>query len=384
LEQIEIVPVTNSKDLRNFIMLPWKIYRDDPYWVPPLIVEMKKLLDRKRHPFLQHSSADFFLARRNGEWVGRIAAILNGNHNHFHNEKTAFFGFFESVNDKSVASALLSHAAHWAYERGIAELRGPANYSTNETAGMLVEGFDSCPFIMMPHNPAYYAELLDNAGFEKAMDLYAWWLLTEGGLNPKIVRVGEKVLKDENIRVRTIDMKHYDNEVDTIKKIYNDAWSNNWGFVPMTDDEFNHLAKDLKTVLDPRVLLIAEKNGEPVAFSLALPDINQALKKINGRLFPIGLPKLLYHVKKIKQVRVLALGIARKVQNANGIGAALYYESFRRGVEAGYESCEFSWTLENNDLINRSMKLFGARIYKRYRIYRKNIEEPGARSQKTE
>jgi hypothetical protein len=207
------------------------------------------------------------------------------------------------------------------------------------------------------------------------MDLYAWHLLTEKGLNPKIIRVGEKVLKDEGIRIRSINMKKFWDDVAIIKKIYNDAWSNNWGFVPMTDAEFKHMAKDMKPAIDPRVLLIAEKNCEPVAFSLALPDFNLAFKKVNGRLFPTGLLKLLYHARHIHQVRVLALGIAKKVQNFNGLGAALYYESFRRGVEAGYRSCEFSWTLEINDLINRSMSLFGAEIYKRYRIYRKQLQK---------
>jgi hypothetical protein len=373
MARVQIVPVTNSHEMQQFIRLPWKIYRSDPFWVPPLMIDMKNLLDRKKHPFFRHSSADFYLARRDGEWVGRIAAILNNNHNAYHQERTLFFGFFESVNDQEVASALLEKAVHRCREQGMMRVRGPMNYSTNETAGLLVEGYDSPPFIMMPHNPSYYAELVEQAGFGKAMDLYAWFLLTEKGLSPKITRVGEKVLRDQNIRVRSINMKQFWPEVQIIKKIYNDAWSTNWGFVPMTDEEFTHLAKDLKMVVDPRVVLIAEKNGEPVAFSLALPDVNQALKKINGRLFPLGLPRLLYHARRIRQVRVLALGISKKVQNWNGLGAALYYESFRRGVDAGYQSCEFSWTLENNDLINRSMQLFGAQIYKKYRIYEKGL-----------
>jgi hypothetical protein len=205
------------------------------------------------------------------------------------------------------------------------------------------------------------------------MDLYAWFLRTEKGLNPKIIRVGERVLREEKIHVRTLNKNRFWDEVEIIQKIYNDAWSENWGFVPMTDAEFRHMARDLKMIVDPRVVLIAEKNGEPVAFSLAIPDLNQALKKINGRLFPFGLPLLLYHARRIRQVRVLALGIAKKLQNWNGIGAALYYESFRRGVAAGYRRCEFSWTLETNDLINRSMRLFGAHPYKRYRIYKKDL-----------
>jgi hypothetical protein len=373
LSRIEIMAADSKSEVREFIRFPWKVYRNDPYWVPPLILDMKKLLDKSRHPFYGHSTAEFFLARRGGETVGRIAAIQNNNHNRFHNEQAAFFGFFESVNDSEIALALLDKVAQWAQERGMKELRGPMNFSTNETLGILVEGFDSNPCIMMTHNPPYYGELIEKAGFEKAMDLYAWFLLTEKGLNPKITRVGEKVLKDEGIRIRTLEMKRFWQEVDIIQGIYNDAWSNNWGFVPMTDAEFEHLAKDLKTIVDPRVVLIAERNRAPVAFSLALPDFNQALKRINGRLFPIGLPVLLYHARHINQVRVLALGIAKRIQNWSGIGAALYYESFRRGVAAGYRSCEFSWTLECNDLINRSMRLFGAEIYKRYRIYRKTI-----------
>jgi GNAT superfamily N-acetyltransferase len=373
LNRLEIFPVANARDLRQFIRLPWKIYRNDPYWVPPLLLDMKTLLNREKHPFFQHSSAEFFLARRDGELVGRIAAIQNNNHNNYHGERTAFFGFFESVNEKEVAAALLGQAASWARSRGLVQLRGPMNYSTNETLGLLVEGFDSSPCLMMTHNPPYYQELIESAGFEKAMDLYAWWLLTERGLNPKIVRVGEKVLKDQGIQVRTINMKKFREEVKIIKEIYNDAWSTNWGFVPMTDAEFEHMAKDLKTIVDPRVLLIAEKDGEPLAFSLALPDFNQALKKVNGRLFPFGLAKLIYYGRQVRQVRVLALGIVKKVQNWNGLGAALYYESFRRGVAAGYRSCEFSWTIESNDLINRSMQLFGAEIYKRYRIYQKAL-----------
>jgi hypothetical protein len=376
LSRLEITPLKSSRDMREFLHLPWEIYRNDPYWVPPLLLDMKKLLDRKKHPFFSHSEAELFLARSGGEPVGRIAAILNNNHNRYHGERTAFFGFFESINQKEVAAALLDQAAQWAKSKGMTQLRGPMNYSTNETVGLLVEGFDSSPCLMMTHNPPYYAEMIENAGFEKAKDLYAWWLLTEKGLNKKIERVGERVLRDQGIRVRMIDMKKFWEDVAVIKKIYNDAWSTNWGFVPMTDAEFEHMAKDLKTIVDPRVLLIAEKDGEPVAFSLALPDFNQALKKINGRLLPFGLPKLLYYGRHIQQVRVLALGIVKKLQNWNGFGAALYYESFRRGVAAGYRSCEFSWTLEDNDLINRSMRLFGAQIYKRYRVYERSLQEP--------
>ena len=373
MSQIEIIPVTDAATMRHFIRVPWTIYRHDPFWVPPLLAEMKKLFDRSRHPFFKHSRADFFLARRSGKYVGRIAAILNNNHNRFHNEKTAFFGFFECIDDREIAAALLDKAAQWARIQGMTELRGPANYSTNETVGLLIEGFDSSPYVMMPYNPRYYADLIEGAGFQKAMDLYAWWLKMESGLGPKIARVGRKVLAEANIQVRSIQMDCFWQEVEIIKRIYNDAWSNNWGFVPMTEEEFDYLAKELKLIVDPRIVLIAEKNGEPVAFSLALPDFNQALKKVNGRLFPFGLLRLIYFSRRIRQARVMALGVARKVQNWSGVGAALYYESFHRGLEAGYECGEFSWILENNYLMNRSLRHLGARLYKRYRIYRRLI-----------
>ncbi len=371
MDGLEIVPVRTRRERADFIRLPWAIYQNDPYWVPPLVSEMKTLLDVSRHPFFRHSSADFFLARRNGRWVGRIAAILNRNHNHFHKEKTAFFGFFETVNDMDVSSALLDCAGQWARDRGMLQLRGPANYSTNETTGLLIEGFDSFPCIMMPHNPPYYSDLIESSGFKKAMDLFAWDWNVNNVVNPKVERVARKLLRRAEVRVRPLDMRHFQREIEVIRDIYNDAWNGNWGFVPMTDAEFDHMAKSLKTIVDPRIVLIAEKRGAPVAFSLSIPDINPALKKVNGRLFPVGLPLLLYYSRRIRRVRTMALGVARKAQSWSGLGAALYYESFRRGTEAGYREGEFSWTLETNHMINRAIQLFDARVYKRYRIYQK-------------
>jgi hypothetical protein len=375
LSRIDIIPVENSRAMREFMLLPWKIYPGlrDQYWVPPLILDLKKLFDKKKHPFFLHSEADFFLARRNGETVGRIAAILNNNHNKFHHERCAFFGFFEAINDQAVATTLLEKAADWARKRGMTILRGPANYSSNDTIGLLVEGFDASPVILMTYNPRYYVDLIEKAGFGKAMDLYAWWMTSAHGINPKILRIGEKVLQEENIRLRTINMKNFWGEVEIIKKIYNDAWSTNWGFVPMTDEEFEFLAKDLKPVVNPSLVLIVEKESEPVGFSLSIPDYNVALKRINGRLLPFGLFKVLYHKRHINSVRVITLGVVRKLQTNSGIGAALYMETFRHCVAAGFPAGEFSWTLENNTLINRGMKLLGAEIYKRYRIYERPL-----------
>jgi hypothetical protein len=373
VSKIDIVEVKTSKQFHDFIMLPWDIYRGNKFWVPPLIMDMKKLLNKKTNPFFRHSTADFFLARRDGKTVGRIAAILNNNHNKFHNEQTGFFGFFESIEDPEVAEALLDRAAAWGQERGMKILRGPMNYSTNDTCGLLVEGFDKIPAILMPYNPPYYIELFERNKLRKAMDLYAWWGDSAAGLDEKIIRVGQAALAKEGIAIRTMDMKHFNDEVAIIKRIYNDAWSANWGFVPMTDAEFDHLAKDLKPVVNPKLVLIAMRGGDPIGFSLSLPDLNVALHKINGRLLPFGLPKVLYYSRKIHHVRVITLGVIRSLQKTRGLGAMLYMETFRRCVAAGYPAGEFSWTLENNDLINRGMEVLKGKIYKRYRIYEKEI-----------
>jgi hypothetical protein len=373
VSKIDIVEVKTSRQLREFILFPWEVYRGNKYWVPPLIMDMKKLLNKKTNPFFQHSTADFFLAKRDGKTAGRIAAILNNNHNKFHHEQTAFFGFFESIEDQEVADALLNHAAAWGRERGMNMLRGPMNYSTNDTCGLLIEGFDKIPAILMTYNPPYYIDLIERNSLRKAMDLYAWWGDHKEGIDEKIVRVGEAALRKQNIIIRTLDMKRFDDEVKIIKRIYNDAWSANWGFVPMTDAEFDHLAKDLKPVVNPKTVLIAMQGDEAIGFSLSLPDLNVALHKINGRLLPFGLLKVLYHSRKIHHVRVITLGVVRRLQKTRGLGAVLYLETFRRCVAAGFPAGEFSWTLENNDLINRGMELLKGKIYKRYRIYEKAI-----------
>ena len=373
MAKLEIVPVETGKDLKQFIMLPWKIYRNDPCWVPPLIMDMKKLLDRRKNPFFQHSEAEYFLARKDGEVVGRIAAILNNNHNAFHNERTGFFGFFECIENAEVAGALLSTAEAWVRERNQDRIRGPMNFSTNDTCGLLIEGFDTPPFILMPHNPPYYQQLLENAGYTKVQDMFAYRMYEEQGINPRIHKIAQIAREREGVRVRKLNMKRFWEELETVKKIYNDAWSKNWGFVPLTEAEIEHLARELKPVIDPDMVLFAEIEGEAVAFSLSLPDYNQALIKINGRLFPFGIFKLLYYARKINAVRVFTLGVMQKYQKSRGIGPLLYEETFLRGTRKGYTWGEFSWILESNKLMNSALKLLGAEIYKRYRIFEKPL-----------
>ena len=366
--EVEIRAVHTKRELNAFIKLPWKIYDGNPQWVPPLIASEKETLNKDKNPFFQHSEGEYFLAYKHGEIVGRIAALVNHNHNSFHNEKTGFFGFFESTNDQSVADALYEAAAEWIRERGMNIMRGPMNPSTNDTIGFLVDAFEYSPVIMMTYSPKYYLDLAEQFGFKKSMDVYAYWMNSTQPVPDKLVHVVEHLRKKQNIIFRDINMKKFWDEVDIIKQIYNDAWSRNWGFVPMTDDEFHHLAVDLKSTIEPDLVFVAEYNDKPVGFCLTLPDLNQALKKINGRLLPFGLIKLMYYAKKVNQARVITMGVIKECQR-RGIDALFYYETYKRGVAKGYRGAEFSWVLENNVMMNRAAQMMGGRVYKTYRIY---------------
>jgi len=372
VSNFEIHPVQTKKEFRNFIKLPWKIYKGNEYWVPPLISEEKKLLNKDLNPFFQHSEAEYFLAFKDGQIIGRIAAIVNYNHNDFHNEKTGFFGFFECIDEQEVANLLFSAAADWLRSKNMKIMRGPMNPSTNETIGFLVDAFDSSPQIMMTYNPPYYLDLSEKYGFKKSMDLYAYWMDSAQPLPEKLLRVAERVRKKAQLSFRSINMKNYWDEVKLIHEIYNTAWSYNWGFIPMSKEEFHHLAKDLKTTVETELAFIAEFDGKPVGFCLTLPDFNQALKKINGRLFPFGLLKLLYYSKKIDQIRVITMGVVKEYQK-RGIDSLFYLETYRRGVAKGYKGAEFSWVLENNTMMKRAAEMMGGKIYKTYRIYDYNL-----------
>ena len=373
MAELRVEPVSSKKDLKEFILLPWKVYRNDPNWVPPLILDMKNMLNKKKNPFFLHSDAEFFLARRGDEVVGRIAAILNNRHNEFHGEKTGFFGFFEVLPDYEAAAALFDTAAQWVKDRGMEVLRGPTNYSTNDTCAFLLEGFDSPPVILMTYNPPYYLEYSERYGFEKAKDLYAYFMSSDQPVPERLVRLSEAIRRRDDVVLRSVNMKRFWEEVETVFKIYNDAWSRNWGFVPLTHEEIKHIAKDLKQVIDPDLALIAEIKGEPAGFSLALPDINQALIKIrNGRLFPFGLPKLLWYMRKISGIRVFTMGVVHKYR-LRGIETLFYVETYRRGTGKGHRWGEFSWILEDNRMMNRAAQALGARVYKKYRIYEKPV-----------
>ena len=372
--QTEVRPVRTSRDKREFVELPYQLYRNSPHWIAPLRIAQKDILNTRRHPFYKTSDAEMFLAERDGRVVGRIMAILNHAHNEFHNERAGFFGFFEVEKDEQAAAALVEAARDWVRARGAEVIRGPVNPSTNYECGLLVEGFDLDPMVMMTYNPPYYAELLEACGMKKAMDLYAYDIAASYfNHSNKLQRVAERLRKKSNITVRTVNMKDFKNEVGIIRRVYNDAWSRNWGFVPMSEEEFDHMAKDLKQIVDPRVLLIAEQEIEgggrrPVGFLLAVPDINRALKKINGRLLPFGLLKLLWHSRKLSAVRVITMGGIVEFQNL-GIGSIFLDEIYRRAPAAGLPTGEMSWILENNVMMNRAAELVGGRRSKVYRIY---------------
>jgi hypothetical protein len=349
------------------------VQKTDPCWVPPLLIDQKSFFDKK-HPFYEHGEVCSWLARstQGGEILGRVSAIVNHRHNEFHEDKTGFFGFFECVNDSDVAQLLLIECAHFLRQRRMTAMRGPMSFSTNEECGMLYEGFDTPPTIMMPHNPPYYNRLMEECGLGKAMDLLSYEM-PAGGISDRIIRVGQKLESRLKIKIRPFNKKDFWGEVALLKSVYDKAWTKNWGFVPMTEHEIHHLAQNLKLIYDPRLLYFAEAaDGTTVGFCLALPDINQVLIRMNGRLLPTGILTLLAGRRKINRVRVLLMGVIESYR-VRGIDTVFYYRIHRDGVSAGYKWAEFSWILENNKMMNDAAIGMGGTLYKRHRVWEKHL-----------
>ncbi|PKK82239.1 MAG: N-acetyltransferase [candidate division Zixibacteria bacterium HGW-Zixibacteria-1] len=369
-QEVNVIEVESSKLLNTFITLPFKLYKDDPNWVAPLLIERKEFFNKKKNPFYRGAKTKLFIAMRENEPVGRIATCINYNHNVFHSEHVGFFGFFDCIDDYDVAAKLLKVAMITLKSEGMEKMRGPANFSTNHEVGFLVDGFDSPPVIMNPYNPPYIPKLAEKFGLKKVMDLYAFMMTDELPLSDRILKVVERIKERNKVTIRPLDLSHFDEELKKINYIYNNAWSDNWGFVPMPEEEFYHMGKDLKQIVDPDLVLIAEIDGEPVGFSMALPDMNIVLKKLNGRLFPFGMLKLLWHMKirrKIDGVRVMTMGVVHKYQK-RGIDNVFYVETFNRGTAKGYKWAELSWILETNELMCRAAESLGAKLYKKYRM----------------
>ncbi len=367
---IEIKKLTNSKsDRKKFIKFAWEIYKGDPNWVPPLIMDKLKILDKNKNPFFKRAEMDLFMAYRDGKPVGRIAAIKNDAHNHYHNENIGFFGFFESINDQEVANKLFDTAKAWIKERGLTDMRGPANPSSNDEYGLLIEGFDDPPRLMMTYNPKYYIDLIENYGLKKIKDLYAYKIEHDKVRKEnKISRVAELAKKRYNVKLTEINMKDFKNELEKVKYVYNKAWAPNWGFIPMTDEEIDLLAKDLKPIVDPSLVLFAEVNGETVGFSLVMPDYNEIFINMNGRLFPFGIFKLFTQRKKITWARIITLGIIPEYQQ-RGIAAIFFDAIIDRAHARGIDKGEASWVLEDNLMMTRSAEMMKGELYKKYRIY---------------
>lgn len=378
---LTIERVENKKQLREFIKVPWMVYKDDPKWVPWLYFERLEFFDKNKNHFFTHAEADYFIARRDGKPVGTIAAILNYRHNEFQEENVAHFGVFELLNDAEAAAALLQTACTWAKERGVDKILGPANLSSNDEWGMLLEGYDDPPVVLMPYNPPYYHDFMAANGFVKAMDLLSWDVplepLNKGNAMPeKVVRVVNALREKANLKLRPLNMNDLDNEIERLKKVYNSAWEKNWGFVPLTDDELDHLVNSLKPVIDPDIVLIAEKDGEPIGFTLSAPDVNVPLGKI--RPGPsllssyIGGVRMILNKRKTKRFRVVALGVL-EAYRSGGIGALFYLEVVRRGFDKGYTNIDGSWVLETNDPMNKAIAMMGGKVYKKHRIYEKTL-----------
>lgn len=368
-----LIPVRTPAEWDRFIRLPWKIYGNDPHWVPPLVDAERKMLDPKRNPFYQRTEAAHFLLEENGRDVGRISALVNRGHNEFHGEKTGFFGYFECEDRPEAAKTLFDAAHAWARERGMNRIRGPVNPSMNDPCGLLVEGFDSAPLVLMTYNPKYYVGLVQGQGYEKAMDLLSWRLEDHGLARQKIDRVAQRVRERAPVRVRPVDLSRFDAELAIVKDIYNNGWEKTWGFLPMTDAEIKFTADDLKAIILPEYAYIAEVEDKPVGFSLALPDINTALKKANGSLLPFGWWGFLkFNLRKIPVLRLFALGVKRDYQHL-GLGPLFYQRYIEEGLKRGVRWAELSWILENNDLMNRPIERMGGKIYKRYRMYDKPL-----------
>ncbi|MFP4206766.1 MAG: hypothetical protein ACLFRR_10200 [Spirochaetaceae bacterium] len=356
----------------RFINLDRRIYDGDPMWVQPLRADMHGLLNPKAHPFHEHAEVALFLAERDGRPVGRVTAHANHRHDERWADGAGFFGFFECMNDPEVAGELFGAAAGFLKERGYRRIRGPFSWSPNEEVGLLVDGFDSPPVIMMPYGKPYYGNLLERAGLSKRKDLVAYEIRNAADIPDRLARGVEIIKKRHDVSVRSLDMSRFSEEVELAQWVYNEAWEDNWGSVPMTQAEFRHLARDLKRIVEPVLVLFAYVGDELAGFSLAVPDANQAIRRANGRLFPFGIIRMLREFRRIHSVRVLALGVLDPYRN-RGIDIAMYYQTFKNGLEKGYHSGEFSWILEDNYTMRNALEKFGARAYKTYRIYEREL-----------
>jgi len=367
---VSVSPVAGKKDLERFLAVPGRIYADDPYYVHPLLSQQREFLDSARNPFHAHAVTRLWLARRDGEVVGRIGACVDRYHNDHHGELTGFFGFYECDDDPEASAALLQTARDWLVEQGMETMRGPLSFTTNHDGpGIQVAGERTSPVTGMAYNPTYYEKHLDAFGLVKSKDLWAWRVRVDDMQIPdRVTRSIDAIKKHGGIRIRPIDMDRFDEEVEMIRRIYNDSWSGNWGFIPMDPEEFRFSAKEMKRMVNKHFIPIAEYKGKPVGFCMTVPDFNIALKPCKGRLFPFGFLKFLVNRKKIKYARTLLLGVLPEARH-RGLDVLLVFYTFKAGFKGGITSGECSWILEDNKPMNRILSGMGGDKYKTYRVY---------------
>lgn len=375
----DIRPVLTASERKTFIRLPTRLYADDPHYVAPLELEIEARLDAAKNPGLKDSPHQLWIAYKNGAPVGRIGAILNRAHLDRYGDETGHFGFFESEDDPAVIGALFGAAEDWLRAQGMKKIAGPFNFSVNEECGLLIEGFDTPPYFMMPHGRPYYAALLEAAGFSKARDMYALLYIPRRQFIPeKRARFIERALSKPNVAIRNLDTGDFRGDIRTIVDIYNDAWSDNWGFVPFTEDHVRHMASELRPIIEKHNIVICELDGEPVAFGLVLPNINLAIRDFGGRLLPFNWAKLIWRlkIKGLSEARMPLMGVRKKL-HGKPIGAAFAYKIIdmvnSANMDRGIVSSELSWILENNEDMLSMLTDMGGEIYKTYRIYEKPL-----------
>ncbi len=376
---VEIRPVETARDRRAFIRLVHDIYRDDPNYVAPLEFEIGPRIDPEKNPGLKNAPHRLWIAYRNGAPAGRIAAIVNKAHLDTHRDGAGHFGFIEMIDDEAVANALLATASDWLKRQGMSKIAGPFSFSVNEECGLLVDGFDTPPYVMMPHGRPYYAGHLERLGFRKAMDAYALSYLPRRQFIPeKRQRFVDKVLSKSNITIRNIDFAKFNTEIRLVIDIYNDAWSDNWGYVPMSDEQIAHMAKELRPIIERHNVVFCELDGEPVAFGLVLPDVNAAIRGFNGKLAPFNWATFLWRlkVKGVGRSRMPLMGVRKRLQG-KPVGAAFAYKIIdlvnSANMDHGCKHAELSWILENNTAMLTMLTDIGGEIYKTYRFYEKAL-----------
>ena len=374
---VTVRPVASRRDRKRFLDFPYAHYKGNPFWVPPLRMEQAKAIDPKKNPFFEHGAMALFLAFDDaGGTLGRIAAIENGMHLKKHQDGNGFFGFFETVEDYAVAEALLDAASSWLRGRGLTGVRGPTNPTMNDTAGLLVDGFDREPSILMPYNPPYYFDFLQRYGFTRAMTMWSLYV-HEAYANKERLRRGAELVfrRHPGLTLRTLDTSRFNEDVEAAMHIYNEGWAENWGHVPYTRREAEHLASNLKQIIEPELFFFLEMEGKPVAFSVALPNLNQALKHVKGgRLFPFGLPKLLAYAKlgAIYEVRLPLLGVLPEYQG-RGFDVPLVNATGQNGIARGYDACDMSWVLDSNKRLLNALEALGGVRDKEYAMVEKGL-----------